>query len=146
MVTPKQCFCLGSTTRGKSSAYLSYFSPPNLYICICINSLPNMTTFFCRQNLLLPYPMFSSECGIGKMCYILFRVTCAFRNKCVTVTKRNRCFTDWKRLLPFESRATWCLRGEDLRSNNDVIFFAAKKMTSSLLHKSSPRRHHVARL
>ena len=33
-----------------------------------------------------------------------------------------------------ESRATWCLRGEDLRSNNDVIFFAAKKMTSSLLH------------
>ena len=47
--------------------------------------------------------------------------------------------------LAIEGRATWCLRGEDLCSNDDVIFFAAKKMTSSLLHKSSPRRHHVAR-
>ena len=42
-----------------------------------------------------------------------------------------------------QGRATWCLRREDLCSNDDVIFFAAKKMTSSLLHKSSPRRPHV---
>ena len=33
-----------------------------------------------------------------------------------------------------EGGATWCLRREDLCSNDDVIFFAAKKMTSSLLH------------
>ena len=31
-------------------------------------------------------------------------------------------------------------------NGNDVIFFAAKKMTSLLLHISSRRRHHVARL
>ena len=51
-----------------------------------------------------------------------------------------------RRQIQFQGHATWCLRREDLCSNDDVIFFAAKKMTSSLLHKSSPRRHHVARL
>ena len=33
-----------------------------------------------------------------------------------------------------QGRATRCLCGEDLCCNDDVIFFTAKKMTSSLLH------------